>query len=208
MSRNLRRKSHRIERCNTHVQLVNEIADVKSLLDNSTQQTKELKARLNELAEKKKEAGKSPRKIQAPSNRFNTPIPKIRGLLIDATSESSPVAPNESISASTITLADQIFDVQLEDQTMFEHDTVNTQMNDHPMDSIPHIFQAAAPIPLASGSGNSLHFDSERNFGEVDIPSFDFDLDLFSEMLEQESIPSPTGAELAAHTFLRTVLGK
>jgi len=207
MSRNLGRKSHRIERCNTHVQLVNEIADVKSLLDNSTQQTKELKARLNELAEKKKEAGKSPRKIQAPSNRFNTPIPKIRGLLIDATSESSPVAPNESISASTITLADQISDVQLEDQTMFEHDTVNTQTNDHPMDSIP---QAAAPTPLASGSGNSLHFDSERNFGEVDsdIPSFDFDLDLFSEMLEQESIPSPTGAELAAHTFLRTVLGK
>ena len=195
-----------------HVKLVNEIADVKSLLDNSTQQTKELKARLNELAEKKKEAGKSPRKIQAPSNRFNTPIPKIRGLRIDTTSKSSSAAPNESMSASTIPLADQISEVQLEDQTMFEHDTVNTQTNNHPMDSVSHIFQAAAPTPLASGSGNSLQFDSERNFGanpgEVDIPSFDFDLNLFSEMLEQESIPLPTGAELAAHAYLRTVLGK
>ena len=102
MSRNLGRKGHRIERCNTHVKLVNEIADVKSLLDNSTQQTKELKARLNELAEKKKEAGKSPRKIQAPSNRFNTPIPKIRGLRIDTTSESSSAAPNESMSATLV----------------------------------------------------------------------------------------------------------
>jgi hypothetical protein len=54
MSRNLGEKSHRIERGNTHVELINRIADVKSLLDNSTQKTKELKvARLNELAEKK-----------------------------------------------------------------------------------------------------------------------------------------------------------
>ena len=213
MSRNLGRKGHRIEQCNTHVKLVNEIADVKSLLDNSTQQTKELKVQLNELAEKKKEAGKSPRKIQAPSNRFNTPILKIQGLLIDTTSESSSAAPNKSMSASTIPLADQISELQLEDQTMFEHDTVNTQTNNHPMDSVSHIFQAAAaPTPLASGSGNSLQFDLERNFGanpgEVDNPSFDFDLNLFNEMLKQESIPLPTGAELAAHAFLRTVLGK
>jgi hypothetical protein len=77
---------------------------VKSLLDNSTQQKKELKVQLNELTEKKKEAGKSPQKIQAPSNRFNTPIPKIQGLLIDTTSELSPATPNKFISASTITL--------------------------------------------------------------------------------------------------------
>ena len=65
-----------------------------------------------------------------------------------------------------IPLADQISEVQLEDQTMFEHDTVNTQTNNHPMDSVSRIFQAAAaPTPLASGSGNSLQFDSERNFG-------------------------------------------
>jgi len=41
-----------------------------------------------------------------------------------------------------------------------------------------------------------------------EVPSFDFDLDLFGEMLEQEPIPVPTGAELAAHAFLRTVLRK
>lgn len=115
MSRNLGRKGHRIERCNTHVKLVNEIADVKSLLDNSTQQTKELKARLNELAEKKKEAGKSPRKIQAPSNRFNTPIPKIQGLSINT---ASPATTNNSASASAVasaaTVTGQNSDVQLE----------------------------------------------------------------------------------------------
>ena len=95
---------------------------------------------------------------------------------------------------------------------MFEHDTLNTQMNNHPMDSVSHIFQAAAPTPLVSGSGNSLQFDSKRNFGanpgEVDILSFNFDLNIFSKMLEQESIPLPTSAELAPHVFLRTVLGK
>jgi septal ring factor EnvC (AmiA/AmiB activator) len=115
MSCNLGRKSHCIERYNTHVKLVNKIADVNSLLDNSTQQKKKLKAQLNEPTEKKKEASKSPQKIQAPSNRFNTPIPKILELLIDTTSESSPATPNEFISASTITLADQISNVQLED---------------------------------------------------------------------------------------------
>jgi hypothetical protein len=92
---------------------------------------------------------------------------------------------------------------------MFKHNVaVNTQTNNYPIDSVSHIFQAA---PLASGSGNSLHFDSERNFGvnpgEVDIP-FDFNLNLFSEMLKQESILLPTSAELAAHAFLRTVLRK
>ena len=62
MTRNLGRKVHHMDQSNTHVKLMSEIADVKSLLDTSTQTTKELKTRLNELAEKKKEAGKSPRK--------------------------------------------------------------------------------------------------------------------------------------------------
>jgi hypothetical protein len=209
MSRNLGRKSHHIERCNTHVKLINEIADVKSLLDNSTQQTKELKARLNELAEKKKDAGKSPRNIQAPSNRFNTPIPKIQGLFIDSsTSKSSPAAAAvNSASASTVILADQSSEsrVELEDQAMFEHN--------HSPDTVHHLFQpqAVAPTLPVLGSVHHLHFDSEREFGDnpgVETPSFDFDLDLFSEMLDQEPIPVPTGAELAAHAFLRTVLGK
>jgi len=44
---------------NTHVELINQIGHVKSLLNNLTQKTKELKARLNELSERKKGAGKS-----------------------------------------------------------------------------------------------------------------------------------------------------
>jgi hypothetical protein len=47
--------------------------------------------------------------------------------------------------------------------------------------------------------------DSEmRNEVNIcEITSFDFDLDLFNQMLEQEPIPEPTDAELAAHAFLR-----
>ena len=45
---------------------------------------------------------------------------------------------------------------------------------------------------------------------QIEIPSFNLqvDLDLFNQMLEQEPIPEPTDAELAAHAFLRKVLGK
>jgi hypothetical protein len=42
----------------------------------------------------------------------------------------------------------------------------------------------------------------------IEIPSFDFNLDLFNQMLEHKTIPEPTSAELAAHAFLKTVLGK
>jgi len=79
MTRNLGRQSHRSKQSTTHRQLDSDIADVKSLLGNSTHNTKELKARLKELSDRKKEAGKSPRNSQAPSNRFDIPIPKIRG---------------------------------------------------------------------------------------------------------------------------------
>jgi hypothetical protein len=41
-----------------------------------------------------------------------------------------------------------------------------------------------------------------------EIPSFDFILDLFNQMLKHQTIPEPTSAELAAHAFLRTMLGK
>ena len=60
MSHNLGQKSHHMIQSETHTKLANQIADIKSLLDNSTQKTKELKAQLNELTEKKKDAGKSP----------------------------------------------------------------------------------------------------------------------------------------------------
>jgi len=87
------------------------------------------------------------------------------------------------MSASTVTLVDQISEVQLEDQAMFEHDT---QMNDHAPDPLPHIFQPQAGAPT-SGSGHPLRkFEVDPG---VEVPSFDFDLDLFSQMLEQEPIP-------------------
>ena len=79
---------------------MNEIADVKSLLETSTQTTKELKTRLNGLAEKKKDAGKSPRKIHAPSNRFDTPVPKIQGLSGLIETMSLATTTNKSLSAS------------------------------------------------------------------------------------------------------------
>jgi hypothetical protein len=211
MSRNLGRKNHRIDRSDTHVKLVNEIADVKSLLDTSTQKTKELKARLNELAEKKKDAGKSPRKIQAPSNRFNTPIPKIQGLRL-----SSPATTNDSVSASAqaaTTAAGQNSDVQLEDQTMpvSKSDAEIYDDHAHHAQDVPQPHAVLPSVPPPSGSKQPLNFDSEMQV-EVnpgfEIPSFEFDLDLFNQMLEHETIPEPTSAELAAHAFLRTVLGK
>lgn len=161
MSRNLGRKIHHIEQSNTHVKLMNEIADVKSLLGTSTQTTKELKTR---LAEKKKDTGKSPRKIQAPSNRFDTPVPKIQGLL-SATVTSTTT--NDSVSASAV----------------------------------------ATGQPLDFDSDSEMQTEVNPWF-EPEFPSFDFDLDLFNLSLEQEPIPEPTDAELAAHAFLRKVLGK
>jgi len=135
---------------NTHVELINQIGHVKSLLNNLTQKTRELKARLNELAERKNGAGKSPRKIQAPSNRFDTPIPKIQGRrLIDTTSDESssgmtiPAAASDSMFSSSVTLVEEIAKVRLEDQA-FEHDT---QMNDHTPDPVPQVFQPQAADP-------------------------------------------------------------
>ena len=169
MTRNLGRKIHHMDQSKTHVKLMSEIADVKSLLDTSTQTTKELKTRLNELAEKKKEAGKSPRKIHAPSNRFDTPVPKIQGLLIETMSPQAATTTMTTNPVSTSAIApEQPLDFDLE-----------MQIEANPW------FEPASKIP-----------------------SFDFDLDLFNQRLEQEPIPEPTDAELAAHAFLRKVLGK
>jgi replication initiation and membrane attachment protein DnaB len=55
----------------------------------------------------------------------------------------------------------------------------------------------------------SLNFDSEMQVDPgFEIPSFDFDLDLFNQMLKHETMPELTSAELAAHAFLKTVLEK
>ena len=79
MSRNMGRQSHRTAQSTAHLQLNNDIIQVKNQLVDSAQNRKELKAKLKDLTEKKKEAGKSPRNIQAPLNRFNIPLPEILG---------------------------------------------------------------------------------------------------------------------------------
>jgi hypothetical protein len=68
LSRNLGRQIHRAQQSCAHLQLDNAIADVKTRLTQSTQISKDLKAELKELGDKKKEAGKSPRNSHAPLN--------------------------------------------------------------------------------------------------------------------------------------------
>ena len=163
MSHNLGQKSHCMDQSETHTKLTNQIADIKSLLDNSTQKTKELKAQLNELTEKEKDTGKSPQNIQAPSNRFNTLIPKIQGLFINTM---LPATVNNITSGLSS-------DMQSKDQITSE---CNAQICDRTQDLVPsHVFLSEQP----------LDFDSEMpsNSGfETPSESFDFDLDLFSEM--------------------------
>ena len=57
--------------------LDDDIADTRSLLNSFSQTMKDIKARLKELTDRKKEAGKVLRNNQAASNKFNVPIPKI-----------------------------------------------------------------------------------------------------------------------------------
>ncbi|KJA24730.1 hypothetical protein HYPSUDRAFT_53539 [Hypholoma sublateritium FD-334 SS-4] len=61
-----------------------------SRLYKSAQATKDLKAELKELSEKRKAAGKSPRHAHAPKNRFDVSIPKIRGFSNAGLSIASP----------------------------------------------------------------------------------------------------------------------
>ena len=79
MSRNMGRQSHRAAQSTAHLQLHTDIIQIKNQLADSAQNRKELKAKLKDLTEKKKEVGKSPRNIEAPSNRFKIAIPEIVG---------------------------------------------------------------------------------------------------------------------------------
>ena len=101
----------------------------------------------------------------------------------------------------------------LEDQTMSKCNVECTSTHLSQSLSQVSIFQPQAVLISAqpSGSGQPLNSDSEMQVEvtpQFEIPSFDFDLDLFSQMFEQEPIPEPTDAELAAHAFLRKVLRK
>ena len=196
MSRNLGRKIHHINQSNTHVKLMNEIADVKSLLITSTQMTEDLKTRLNELSVKKKDAGKSPQKTQAPLNRFDTPVPKIQGL-IETMSLATSITTN-SVSAGDVASSRQ----PLDNNSVSTSDVASSgqPLNDNSM-SANNIASSGQPL-------DDSEMQNEVTPCEIPLASFDFDFDLFNQMLEQEPIPEPTEAELVAHAFLREVLGK
>jgi hypothetical protein len=106
MSRNLGRQAHRAEQNTTHHKLDSDIADTRSLLNSSAQTAKDLKAKLKELTEKKKEAGKAPRNSQAASNKFNIPIPKIRG---GSTITNGVIDSEHNPSSSFLTHNDSVF---------------------------------------------------------------------------------------------------
>ena len=69
-----------MSRNTAHIQLNDDITHVKNQLVDSVQNTKDLKAKLKDLSEKKKEAGKAPRNIGELSNKFNIEIPAIQGV--------------------------------------------------------------------------------------------------------------------------------
>jgi len=106
----------------------------------------------------------------------------------DTTSEpepgtTTPAAANDYTPPSTVILVDQISEVQVEDQAMFEHDT---QMNDHTPDPVPHIFQPQAAAPT-SGSGHPLRkFEVDPGPG-IEVPYFDFYLDLLAKCWSRSS---------------------
>jgi hypothetical protein len=102
MSRNLGRQNLRAQQSTGHAQLNDEIADIKSRIGSSAQETKDLKEKLKGLSDKKKEMGQSPRHSQAPSNRHNFPIPKIRPpSLILKNDSASLLSVNRDIDFST-----------------------------------------------------------------------------------------------------------
>lgn len=190
MRRNLGRQSTRAERTRTHLKLDNQITEVKSLLttDTPSQTTKDLKAQLKDLQAQKKEAGKSPRHSQAPSNRFNVPIPKIQGLQLSQqsnhTSQSPPVSPENSESNGI----QEDFSAMLTERTDPSH---------HYLEHMAEESTLRAAFEIDRTVGTHAAFDFQP-----------FDVDSFLTMLDKEPIPGPTAAEMAAHQYLRAALGK
>ena len=203
MSHNLGRQAHWSQRGTAHRKLDNDIVDTRSLLDISSQTTKDLKAQLKELTDKKKEAGKTPRNSQAASNKFNVPIPKIGAGSLSATTDvafelAPSSAPNSDVEKQEI----QPIDVPIVNYAMAP--TVPTHHDDF------SAFQPLSPVPGVLGllSEIGTHYDSEdaRYHPGFDLPPLD--LDLFNLMLENEQVPEPTAEEIAAYQFLKYSLGK
>lgn len=222
MSRNLGRQSHRAQQSAVHAQLHNEITDVKSRINSSAQETKDLKGKLKGLSDKKKEMGQSPRHSQAPSNRHNVPIPQIRP-------PSLPSNLNESASLSESSINRNI----ASDLSMSE---TPPALANSPYDNIPQI-QSLVNAPSTENTQSHEAFD--MNTSILDSPLYmnralefpPFDLDMFNAALEafdmnidspnsafeppfdfaalgDGPIPQPTAEELQAHQFLWAMLGK
>jgi hypothetical protein len=192
MSRNLGRQAHRSEQNTTHRKLDSDIADTRSLLNASAQTAKELKAQLKELTEKKKEAGKAPRNSQAASNKFNIPIPKIRGgstaTNLNAVIEQNPNFPTHDNISQTA------FQVQPPSPLALP------VLGDAPT-------QAGMVGLILSADLDTLYIDSEEEYHPgYQLPPLD--LDLLNTMLENEPVAEPTAEEVAAYNFLKYALGK
>jgi hypothetical protein len=203
MSRNLGRQAHRSQQNTTHRKLDSDIADTRSLLDTSAQTTKDLKAQLKELTEKKKEAGKAPRNSQAASNTFNVPIPKIR-----AGTARADAAGHAAIELA----ATNVEDVEMQEIVPADIPFVNPTVAPSHHDELS-MFQPPAPgdaptgvLSLSSEIGALCDVEETRNHPGFDLPPLD--LDLFNMVLENEQVPEPTAEEVAAYHSLKYLLGK
>ena len=196
MSRNLGRQVHRSQQDTTHRKLDDDIADTRSLLDTSSQTTKNLKAQLKELTDKKKKASKAPQNSQAASNKFDVPIPEVGAG--SATFELAPTsAPNS--------------DVEMQENAPVDKPIIHHAVAPTHHDNLS-VFRPLSPVPLPGVLGSlglpsviGTYYDSDYHPG-FDLPPLDSNL--LNLMLENEQVPEPTAEEIAAIQFLKHSLGQ
>ena len=229
MSRNLGRQAHRAVQGAMHHKLDDDIADTRSLLNTSVQATKDLKAHLKGLTDKKKEAagGKTQRNSHAGANTFNIPIPKIQGRDAAATrmvssSESTPVVTTGTtvdlpVDSNLNKNSDSNLDIDMQEISPVY---LNTPSRDHgdtatastaietTSESAPDV--EMEEIAYLQGSSTTVETNSTpTSYLSHWHPGFDlppFDLELFNATFEMEPIPELSDAEVAAHLFLRRSL--
>lgn len=219
MSRNLGRQSHRASQNLKHIQINNDIANLKSQLDDSSQNTKDLKAKLKDLSERKKEAGKSPRNNQAPSNRFDIPIPEIQG---------TPLRKRFAAAAPLTTIAETAGPSRSDDEvpapllpaatgtgseSRIQDHSTSLEVQYDPVSQLKCLstcisywwsyIQVFEDADLEFVNHSQQEPELSCNFF---FPPFDFDS--FNSFLEREPTPQPTAEEIEAHIFLRSVLGQ
>jgi hypothetical protein len=81
MSRTVGRRAHNAQRRATHNFIDRNLDEIRESIAMASQMQKELKAKLKDLTEKKKEAGRTPRHNRTSTEMFsNVVIPPIHGL--------------------------------------------------------------------------------------------------------------------------------